>query len=48
MKYAKMAAVAGVVKTGENKLKVLVTSTAIGKPALGDVKRRMVSSQRIE
>ncbi|MCX6879431.1 MAG: glycosyl hydrolase [Verrucomicrobia bacterium] len=35
-------------RTGENKLKVLVTSTSNGKPALGEVKLRSVSSQRIE
>jgi len=35
-------------KTGENKLKVLVTSTSQGKPTLGDVKLRSVSSQRLE
>ena len=31
------------VKAGENKLKVLVTSTATGKPALGDVKLQTIS-----
>ena len=37
--------VTGCVKTGANKLKVLVTSTSQGKPALGDVKLRTVSRQ---
>jgi hypothetical protein len=37
--------VTDVVKTGDNKLKVLVTSTSKGKPKLGDVKLRTVSRQ---
>jgi len=35
--------VTGALKSGENKLKVLVTSTAQGKPALGDAKLRTLS-----
>ena len=37
--------VTDVVKTGDNKLKVLVTSTSKGKPKLGDVKLRTVPRQ---
>ncbi|MEI7774919.1 MAG: glycosylhydrolase-like jelly roll fold domain-containing protein, partial [Verrucomicrobiota bacterium] len=37
--------VTDVVKTGDNKLKVLVTSTSKGKPKLGDVALRTVSRQ---
>jgi len=36
------------VKTGENKLKVLVTSTANGKPAMGDVKLSTVSIKSVD
>lgn len=37
--------VTGIVETGSNKLKVLVTSTSQGKPAMGDVRLRTVSRQ---
>lgn len=40
--------VTDVVKTGDNQLRVLVTSTSQGKPTLGDVKLRTVSSQRLD
>ena len=35
-------------KTGDNKLTVLVTSTSQGKPKLGDVKLRTVSSEKLK
>jgi hypothetical protein len=36
------------VKSGDNKLKVLVTSTSQGKPKLGDVKLRTVSGGKCQ
>jgi hypothetical protein len=35
-------------KTGDNKLTVLVTSTSQGKPKLGDVKLRAVLSEKLK
>ncbi|HEX5789890.1 MAG TPA: glycosyl hydrolase, partial [Luteolibacter sp.] len=40
--------VTDVVKSGNNKLKVLVTSTVTGKPALGDVQLRATSTQSLK